>query len=195
MKTMLVIPFFIIAGLTLLPLSMSSIDVQGIESGPYDKPVAAQYALPSGTDPSGGQADLSIAKSDNPDPVSPGETLTYRLTIFNSGPNAASNVVVRDLLSIQVSYQETNSPPDWSCSHSGGPFGGTVTCTKPTLEPGGSAEIIITVLVDTSSIDTIKNKGKVTSSTSDPNLNNNTYVEYTKIVTPTLTYTPTPTDT
>ena len=35
-------------------------------------------------------ADLSITKSDAPDPVTAGQSLTYTLTVANGGPDAAS---------------------------------------------------------------------------------------------------------
>src|SRR5207244_8259436 len=43
-------------------------------------------------------ADLSITKSDAPDPVPPGATLTYTLVDTNNGPSTAAKVTVTDLL-------------------------------------------------------------------------------------------------
>src|SRR5688572_19177668 len=36
------------------------------------------------------QADLSITKSDSPDPVAPGTNLTYLIRVANAGPDAAT---------------------------------------------------------------------------------------------------------
>src|SRR3989441_1153805 len=44
------------------------------------------------------QADLSITKTDNPDPVNAGATLTYTVTVTNGGPSTAANVQVTDNL-------------------------------------------------------------------------------------------------
>jgi uncharacterized repeat protein (TIGR01451 family) len=49
-------------------------------------------------------ADLSITKTDNPDPVTAGETLTYTITVLNQGPAIANNVVVYDELDSNVTY-------------------------------------------------------------------------------------------
>src|SRR5439155_793430 len=49
-----------------------------------------------------GPADMSITKSDSPDPVGPGQNLTYHLTVTNkgasSGPSTTSGVTVTDPL-------------------------------------------------------------------------------------------------
>ncbi len=47
-------------------------------------------------------ADLTITKSDNPDPVTAGETLTYTLSIANNGPSPAQNLVITDNLPANV---------------------------------------------------------------------------------------------
>src|SRR5439155_24328572 len=44
------------------------------------------------------QADLSIVKTDSPDPVQSGQELTYTLTVTNNGPDVATDTVVTDTL-------------------------------------------------------------------------------------------------
>ena len=39
-----------------------------------------------------GSADLSITKSDSPDPVLAGDELTYTIDVTNSGPSTATDV-------------------------------------------------------------------------------------------------------
>jgi len=46
--------------------------------------------------------DLELAKVDSPDPVLAGETLTYALTVTNTGLSTAADVTVFDLLPYQV---------------------------------------------------------------------------------------------
>src|SRR5205823_6213325 len=71
----------------------------------------ASAAAPSGTtDPTPGnnsasdsatiqrRTDLSITKTDSPDPVNAGGTVTYTLTVHNAGPSDASGVAVTDTL-------------------------------------------------------------------------------------------------
>lgn len=47
-------------------------------------------------------SDLVLTKSDDPDPVTAGDEVTYTLTISNTGPSPAPNVVVQDFLPPEV---------------------------------------------------------------------------------------------
>ena len=49
-------------------------------------------------------ADLSIAKTDSPDPVAAGQSLTYTVSVVNNGPDAAGNTTVTDTLPPGVSF-------------------------------------------------------------------------------------------
>ena len=49
-------------------------------------------------------ADLSIAKTDSPDPVTVGAQLTYTITVSNAGPDTANGVQVVDDLDSQVDF-------------------------------------------------------------------------------------------
>ncbi len=61
-------------------------------------PVAAQQTIP-----------LTITKSDSPDPVFVGGTLTYTITVTNRDDEEAEGVVVRDPLPTGVTF--TNAIP------------------------------------------------------------------------------------
>src|SRR2546422_465891 len=78
------------------------------------------------------QADLSITKTDNPDPVNAGATLTYTVTVTNGGPSTAANVQVTDNLPAGVTFQSA-SGTGWTCVQAGG----VVTCTRGSVVPGG----------------------------------------------------------
>ena len=111
-------------------------------------------------------ADLSITKSDSPDPVSSGQQLTYTLGVSNSGPSAAAGVVVTDTLPAGVTFNSA-TPSQGSCSQASG----TVTCPLGTLGSGASASVTITVTP--ASGGTITNQATVSASTADPVLVNN----------------------
>ncbi|MCC6544773.1 MAG: DUF11 domain-containing protein, partial [Nitrospirae bacterium] len=112
------------------------------------------------------QANLSITKSDSPDPVTVGGTLTYNITVTNSGPNAASNVTMTDTIPGSTTFVSATSSQG-SCSGSS-----TVNCSLGTINNGASATVTIVVIPTTAG--TISNKASVTSSTTDPNSSNNT---------------------
>ena len=80
-------------------------------------------------------ADLSLTKSDSPDPVLAGQLLTYTLTAQNAGPSGATGVSVTDTLPAGVTF-ESATPSQGTCSESSG----TVTCALGTIASGQGAE-------------------------------------------------------
>jgi uncharacterized repeat protein (TIGR01451 family) len=93
--------------------------------------------------PPTGTADLSIAKSDSPDPVSAGGSITYTLSVHNGGPADATGVVVTDKLPSGVTFVSA-SATQGTCSHSKQ----LVTCTIGALGTnGGSANAAVTIVV------------------------------------------------
>jgi len=111
-------------------------------------------------------ADLSITKTDSPDPVIAGSPLTYTLTVTNSGPASASSVSVVDTLPASVTFVSAAGVL-FTCSNAGN----TVTCTTPTLGVGTST-ITINVTAPTTA-GTIFNSATVSAATPDPNTANN----------------------
>ncbi len=117
-------------------------------------------------------ANLSITKSDTPDPVTAGANLTYTLTVANAGPSDAQNVVVTDTLPAQVSFVSVaSSDPGFVCVNANN----TVTCSKATLAASASATITIVAKVNpnTPNGTTLTNSATVGSTTSDPAAGNN----------------------
>ncbi len=112
-------------------------------------------------------ANLSITKTDSPDPVLMGQNLTYTITVTNNGPANATGVTVTDTLPAGVSYVSA-SGTGWTCSQASG----VVTCTRSSLANGASATITIVVTANTAG--TITNTASVTANQSDPNTSNNT---------------------
>lgn len=84
--------------------------IAGLPSGstfpPGTTTVTYSYTDPSGNGPVtctftvtvAACVDLTIAKSDSPDPVTAGTMLTYALTVTNLGPSSASNITVTDMI-------------------------------------------------------------------------------------------------
>ena len=123
-----------------------------------------------------GRADLSITKTDSPDPVATTATLTYTIDVTNGGPDDASAVKVVDTLPAGVTFVSATGT-NWVCNNSSG----TVTCNRTggNLAPGAAPPITITVTAP-STAGTITNSATV-SSPNDDTPSNNTATETTTV--------------
>lgn len=119
-----------------------------------------------------GLADLSVTKSDDPDPVMSGNDLTYTITVTNGGPNDATNVTLTDTLPSGVAFVSA-SP---GCSFSAPD---TVICSLGTLFANSSLDV--TIVVRPTEPGTITNTVGVTAAEDDPNPNNNQDTEQTEV--------------
>jgi uncharacterized repeat protein (TIGR01451 family) len=121
------------------------------------------------------KADLSIIKTDNKDPVSPGDFLTYTLNITNHGPHIAEDVCVTDdLPSCLIFNSASPSPTDIN--------GSIYRWYLDSLSVGQSEIIIINVTVNSSFVGTISNTAEVISSTRDLKPGNNYYCQETNVI-------------
>lgn len=123
-------------------------------------------------------ANLSIAKSDSPDPVATGALLTYSLRIHNAGPDDATNTVVTDNLPGGVTFSSA-TPSAGDCSRSGS----KVVCELGTVTTTVDRTITIRVTVKKKSGE-ITNSASVASDITDPTPANNLDSELTKISNP-----------
>ena len=109
------------------------------------------------------EANLSITKTDAPDPITVGQNLTYTITVGNAlGPDAASGVVVSDTLPAGVS--SVSATPS-----QGGPCTGTTTISCPlgTIASPGSVTRTI-VVTPTVANPALSNTATVAATTADP---------------------------
>lgn len=112
-------------------------------------------------------ADMAVFKEAAPNPVAPGGTLLYTITVSNLGPSDAQNVLLTDavpteVLSPEVSLNGSAFQP-WSGSLDLG-----------TMAANTSANIRIRGTVSVEASGTISNTAVVSSDTPDPNHDNNT---------------------
>ncbi|MCB5167976.1 DUF11 domain-containing protein [Streptomyces bambusae] len=115
-------------------------------------------------------ADLAVAKKPvQTDPVAPGETFDYAITVTNHGPSQAEQVTVTDTLPTALSHVSG----DAGCT-----TGRAVTCgSLPRLAPGASFTWVIKVKLDpeyTGDGSDIRNTATVSALTRDPKPENNT---------------------
>lgn len=124
-------------------------------------------------------ADLSLAKTDSPDPVTNGSKLTYTLLVTNNGPSQATHVMVTDTLPADTELV-TVSPSQGQANH----VSGTVTADLGTIQAGAQASV--TVVVKPTRRVPITNTASVTSSDPDPDLSNNSSSASTDVGDPAL---------
>ncbi len=115
-----------------------------------------------------------LTKTDAPDPVAPGQDLTYTLSATNNGPSTATNVSVTDPLPAGVTF--VSATP--SCTGTT-----TLTCALGAIAPGASVPLTITGTVATTvtSGTTLTNSATVTRTEPDPNPANDTATATTRV--------------
>jgi uncharacterized repeat protein (TIGR01451 family) len=116
-------------------------------------------------------ADLSVTKSDSPDPVTAGDNLTYTVTVMNNGPDPATSVIVTDNLPAETTFVSCSSTGGGVCGGSGN----NRTVTFASLASGESETITFVTNVNCLVADStvISNTATVDSSTPDPDPSNN----------------------
>jgi uncharacterized repeat protein (TIGR01451 family) len=117
-------------------------------------------------------ADLAASIAASPNPVKSRAKLTYTITILNAGPSDALHVLLNDFLSSQSTFLSV-TPSQGSCVTPVVGSSGTVSCSLGTISSGATSPIKIKVTVIAKKT-TITNTVTVSSTTSDPNLANNT---------------------
>lgn len=113
--------------------------------------------------------DLSISKTADANVVA-NQNFTFTLATQNLGPMAAGATTVSDTLPGTVAYVSV-AAPGWSCSHTGEPTGGTLTCTIADYVVGSQANIVVTATAPASG--SFTNTATITGSIADANNGNN----------------------
>jgi uncharacterized repeat protein (TIGR01451 family) len=132
-----------------------------------------------------GSADLKITKTDGPDPVGVGATLTYTIQVENLGPSAATGVVVTDALPKDVDYVSATASQG-KCTAKGK----KVTCAlgdmpAPTIDYGGPPSVTITAIPR--KVGKVSNTASVEGIEKDPATKNNKATATTTVVGPAAT--------
>jgi uncharacterized repeat protein (TIGR01451 family) len=138
------------------------------EGTPEDRNVEMLLADPR-------RADLSLTKSDRPDPVKAGARLTYTIRVTNNGPSTATAPVVTDTLPSTGIFISA-SASSGSCQRAGS----QVTCALGDLARGASATVTIVINAGTKR-GTITNTASVTAAQVDPQPANNSDTESTTV--------------
>ena len=119
------------------------------------------------------QADLSLEATVSQVSARAGDTLVYRFTIVNHGPDDASQVVLVDSLSPAASFQAA-SP---GCLEAGG----EVTCGPAALPAAMGTTYHVTVTLAVVGADSLVNTASVSAAEPDPDPTNNVVTVTTQI--------------
>jgi uncharacterized repeat protein (TIGR01451 family) len=165
------------------PATSTIFNTASVSSSTPD-PDSANDAATAGTDVSP-LADLSVTKSDSPDPVAPGSNVEYTILLNNNGPNTARNLALSDTLPPGTTFVSATQPngPTFTLSTPAVGATGTVTATKSTFAASDAATFKIVVHVGSGVADgtTLSNTASVTSDTDDPNTADNSDTETTLV--------------
>jgi uncharacterized repeat protein (TIGR01451 family) len=156
-----------------------------VEETPTPTP-PVETPTPTPTTPPPPETDLTIVKTDQPDPVAPGGTLAYSITVTNISDVDAENVVMTDSLPAGVTLISA-TPSQGTCTGA--------TCNLGTIPARQAAAISVVVMLDPGAPALLTNLACVATSTTESNLSNNCDDEETKVPTPTplgATQTPKP---
>jgi uncharacterized repeat protein (TIGR01451 family) len=128
-----------------------------------------------------GSSNLKITKTDSPDPVRVGGTLTYTIGVENLGPTPATGVTVTDNLPRGVDLVSATGPAG-SCAVQGE----KVTCAIGALNPVGvnygGVPATVTIVVAPRRTGTIRNTATVKGDQKDPANGNNKATASTRVL-------------
>jgi uncharacterized repeat protein (TIGR01451 family) len=102
-------------------------------------------------------ATLIVSKTDNIDPAIPGDTLTYTITVQNTGASDATSVVVTDSLPTGVTVTGSSAPGGTATQS-----GSTLTLPFGTVAAGTTASATVTVQIAGTARTSITNNVSVT---------------------------------
>ncbi len=136
-----------------------------------------------------GQADLAVAASGTPNPVSQGNNISYTQSVTNNGPAIETNATFTDTIPANTTLVSFTPPANWTCNTIAVGATGTFTCTLNALQTiavGASVNFPLVVKVNntTASGTTITNTPAVASTVGDPNSTNNSATVSTTVASP-----------
>src|SRR3954451_20007107 len=145
--------------ITALVMAMAALATAGL--------LSAGVATPA----PGDTANLRLTKTDSPDPVTVGQTLTYTVTVSDNGPDGATNVTMVDTLPNSVDFISA-TPSSGSCTQQAR----KVTCHLGSIAAGTPANVstpTVSIQVRPTKPGSITNSPTVTSAENDPAKANN----------------------
>ena len=131
------------------------------------------------------EVDVSVVKTDDPDPVDVGGTLTYTIVVSNTGPSVANSVVVYDELDPNTTFVSASDGGFVNGDSADGIPDGAVQWDVGALAPGDSQTFTVTVTVNddapTEGTEDLLNTVTVTTISDDTDATNNVATEPTDV--------------
>jgi uncharacterized repeat protein (TIGR01451 family) len=138
--------------------------------------------LLAGAATAGAGIDLSITKTDSPDPVVAGTNLTWTITLENPGPGPVVLPTIEDTLPPGTTFVSFTAPFGWFTTTP--PVGGTgtVTAVNSPVDPGSYVfTLVVQVGAGVAPGTVITNSATVTAQTTDPEQSNNSATAATTV--------------
>jgi uncharacterized repeat protein (TIGR01451 family) len=122
----------------------------------------------------GQSADQELLSAiDSPDPVIPGNNVTYTVQVRNNGPDPAVNGGLNINIGGSLTYISGSGPAGFTC----GNIGNNASCTNPSFPSGTTATFTIVAQLDPSRVNfpdgTVTSNFFTSGTTADPNNGNN----------------------
>ncbi|MGH9574107.1 MAG: C25 family cysteine peptidase [Candidatus Acidiferrales bacterium] len=144
---------------------------------------------------SAGQYDLRVTSSASPNPVLPGNNITYTQTLANAGPASASGVQFSGSVPVNTTFVSLGIPAGWICTAVPAAGGtGAITCCPGTgatcsgaALPSGTLvnfPMVVNVVTSTPPGTIISNTISVTPTGNDVTTGNNTVTSTTVVASP-----------
>jgi uncharacterized repeat protein (TIGR01451 family) len=149
----------------------NTVSVTGNETDPNPANNSATATTAVNTD-----VDLAITKTDNVDPVLPGQSLTYTITVTNSGVSTATGVTVTDVLPAGITFASGTATSGTVTN-----AGQTVTGSLGSIAPGASVTMTLVGTVSSSATGTLTNTATVVATEPETNTANNSATQTTAI--------------
>ena len=131
------------------------------------------------------KADVNVSKGLISANASSGNQLLYAIEVTNFGPSDAAAVTLTDDVPANTTFHSLGQldGPTFTCTNPSEGGTGTTTCTIPTLARGETAFFVATYVVDNVSNGTIiSNTVSVSTTTDDPNGDNNSETSEATVV-------------
>lgn len=114
-----------------------------------------------------------LSATDSPDPVIPGNNVTYTVQVRNNGPDPAVNGGLNMNIGGSLTYLSGSGPAGFTCAN----IGNNASCTNPSFPSGTTATFTVVAQLDPSRLNfpdgTVTSNFFTSGTTVDPNNGNN----------------------